>query len=66
MGLKRSALSLKLASMSYFFGTSDSHGEQSLIFEQTVSGEILAFAAVASGNPPKFLIQVRKAQIQLI
>lgn len=27
---------------------------------------ILAFAAVASGNLPKILFQVRKAQIQLI
>jgi len=27
---------------------------------------ILAFAAVASGNLPKVLLQVRKAQIQLI
>ncbi len=27
---------------------------------------ILAFAAVASGNFPKILIQVRKAQIKLI
>ncbi len=27
---------------------------------------ILAFAAVASGNLPKILVQVRKAQLQLI
>lgn len=27
---------------------------------------VLAFAAVTSGNLPKILIQVRKAQIQLI
>ena len=27
---------------------------------------ILAFAAVASGNLPKILVEVRKAQLQLI